>query len=63
MLRKFRRHIVNHALVNHFVMTFDPSQTDWELHGAFFECIVAVVTHLRHHSLSILEPLLQQVHA
>ena len=36
-------------------------QTDWELHRAFFECIVDVATLLRHHSLPILEPLLQQV--
>ena len=40
---------------------FPSLQTDWELHRAFFECIVDVATQLRHHSLPILEPLLQQV--
>ena len=42
-------------------MPYHSLQSDWELHGAFFECIVSVATLLGHRSLPILEPLLQQV--
>ncbi len=38
-----------------------PPQTDWELHGAFFDCIVSVAMLLGQRNLPILEPLLQQV--
>ncbi|XP_064396061.1 phosphoinositide 3-kinase regulatory subunit 4-like [Halichondria panicea] len=55
----FGPHRAKEVILSHMI-TFLNDKTDWELHGAFFECIVDVVTHLRHHSLSILEPLLQQ---
>jgi len=47
------------VILSHMI-TFLNDKSDWELHGAFFECIVSVATLLGHRSLPILEPLLQQ---
>ncbi|XP_013397860.1 phosphoinositide 3-kinase regulatory subunit 4 [Lingula anatina] len=55
----FGRQKANDTLLSHMI-TFLNDKYDWQLRGAFFDCIVGVAAYVGWQSSSILKPLLEQ---